>query len=113
MARRSFRYNAELGRMVEIVRSDDPRLHSVIGEIEPFFVPGTNEVIKSRAHMHDYMTKHNLVHFDPTNKAESDRYAQARDDQARRELIWENIDRLKHTGRVEFKGPRHNEDDSL
>lgn len=94
MSKRTFRYSKELDRMVEVIRSDDDRLHSVQGEIEPFLVPGTNLLIKSRAHMREYMHKHNLVHFDPTNKGESDRYALSRDDQARRELIWENVDRM-------------------
>lgn len=99
--------------MIEVIWSDDPRLHSIQGEIEPFISPRDGTVIRSRAHMRDYMAQHNLVHYDPTSRAEGDRYEQARDDQRRRELIWENVDRLKQTGRVEFKGPRHSEDDSL
>lgn len=111
MSRRTFRYNAELGRMVEVIRSDDERLHSVVGEIEPFISPRDGTVIRSRAHMREYMQQHNLVHFDPTNKGEKDRYAEARDDQQRRELLWENVDRLKNAGRVEFHGPRYTEDE--
>ena len=113
MSKRTFRYSAELGRMVEVIRSDDARLHSVQGEIEPFISPRDGTVIRSRAHMRDYMAQHNLVHYDPTNTAEKDRYAEQRDDQMRRELIWENVDRMKNTGRVEFRGPRYSEDDSL
>jgi len=91
--RRTFRYSKELDRMVEVIRSDDDRLHSVQGEIEPFISPRDGTVIRSRAHMRDYMERHNLVHFDPTNKGESDRYAQSHDDRALREQLWERVDK--------------------
>ena len=99
--------------MVEITPPDAPNGGYVQDDIEPFVSPRDGTIIKSRSQLRDYMGQHNLVHYDPSNKAEADRYAAARDDQARRELIWEGVDRLFHTGRVEFKGPRYNEDDSI
>ena len=112
MAKRTFRYDPVSGQMIEVIWSDDPRLHSIQGEIEPFISPRDGTVIRSRAHMRDYMAKHNLVHFDPTNKAESDRYEQGHKDRALREALWEHIDRLKATGRPpERNGPRYSEDE--
>jgi hypothetical protein len=92
--KRTFRYDPLSGQMIEVIWSDDPRLHSVVGEIEPFISPRDGTVIRSRAHMRDYMERHNLVHFDPTNKGESDRYAQSHGDRALREQLWERVDKM-------------------
>jgi hypothetical protein len=102
MPRRRFRYDPVLERMVEIADPAEVEAAYVQGDIEPFVSVVDGTLIKSRSHLRDYMGERNLVHYDPTNKAEVDRYASARQDTALREQLWENVDRMFATGR----GPR-------
>jgi len=94
MSKRTFRYDPVSGQMIEVIYPDDPRLHAVQGEIEPFISPRDGTLIKSRAHMREYMHQHSLVHYDPSNKGESDRYAQSHDTRALREQLWERVDKM-------------------
>jgi hypothetical protein len=95
MAKRKFRYDKATDSMVEVPLSEDfePSV-GIHGDIQPFISPRDGTVITSRAHMRDYMAKHNLVHFDPTMKREEDRYQKDRDDQALREQLYERVDKL-------------------
>lgn len=103
MPRRTFRYNKELDRMVEI--DVDPASvfgsHGIQNEIEPFVSPVDGTVIKSRSHLRAYMAEKNLVPYEEakTQKAELDRYAPKRDERAMRERLYEYVDRLVRTGR--------------
>jgi len=93
--KRRFRYSKELDALVEIPIDDgfEPTV-GIHGDIEPFISPRDGTVIKSRAHMRDYMAKHSLVHFDPTAKREEDRYASGHADRALREQLYERVDKL-------------------
>ena len=101
MSRRRFRYDPTLGQMVEI--NVDPSevfgLHAVHGEIQPFVSPVDGTVISSRSQLKEYMARKDLVHYDPTAKAEVDRYAEARAAKETRERLYEYVDRLVRTGR--------------
>jgi hypothetical protein len=101
MPRRSFRYDAASKTMVEVTPCDDvfARAHAVVGEIEPFISPRDGTLIKSRAHLREYMEKNDLVHYDPTMKREEDRYAASRAERETRERLYEYVDRLVRTGR--------------
>lgn len=81
--------------MVEIPIDDsfEPSV-GIHGDIEPFVSPRDGTIIKSRAHMRDYMAQHNLVHFDATMKREEDRYAKGHADRALREQLYERVDKL-------------------
>jgi len=95
MTRRRFRYSKELDAMVEIPISDDfEPVVGIHGEIEPFVSPRDGTIIKSKAHLRDYMAKHSLVHFDPSMKKEEDRYAKGHADRALREQLYERVDKL-------------------
>jgi hypothetical protein len=95
MARRRFIYDKETDSMVEVpLTSDFEPSVSIHGDIQPFVSPRDGTIIKSRAHMRDYMAKHNLVHFDPTAKREEDRYASGHADRALREQLYERVDKL-------------------
>src|SRR5262245_24432498 len=107
MPRRSFRYDPVSKSMVEIQKTssafDAP---DVVGDIEPFVSPVDGTIIKSRSHLRDYMGEKGLVHYDEVKDGQGkvvDRYAEARNDQAMRERMWEGLDRAQRTGR----GPRH------
>jgi len=93
--KRKFRYDRELDAMVEVPLSSDfePTV-SIHGDIQPFISPRDGTVIRSRAHMAEYMARHDLVHHDPTMKREEDRYAPARRDTQLRELMWEKVDKM-------------------
>jgi len=93
--KRRFRYDKESDSMVEIPLSDDfePTV-GIHGDIEPFRSPRDGTIIKSRAHMREYMAKHSLVHFDATAKREEDRYAKGHADRALQELLYEKVDKL-------------------
>jgi len=81
--------------MVEIPITDDfEPVVGIHGEIEPFMSPRDGTIIKSKAHLREYMAKHNLVHFDATMKREEDRYAKGREDRALREQLYERVDKL-------------------
>lgn len=101
MARRRFRYNRELDKMVEVPLDGDfePSI-SVHGEIEPFISPRDGTLIRSRAHLRDYMAKNDLVHYDEakTQQAEGDRYAASRDRQQMREMLWERVNKTFSMG---------------
>jgi hypothetical protein len=101
MPRRTFRYNKELDRMVEIPLAEEieGRL-SIHGEIEPFISPVDGTLIKSRSHLRDYMGERGLVHFSELkgNSREEDRYEQQRKDRALRELLWEGVSRTFSMG---------------
>ncbi len=100
MARRRFRYNRELDKFVEIIDSSGINESAYVqGDITPFVSVVDGVLIESRSQLRDYMGQRNLVHHDPTNKGEWDRYEKARDDQRRREMIWEGVDRVFSTGR--------------
>jgi hypothetical protein len=103
MPRRRFRYDRELDKMVEV--DVDPASvfegHAVIGEIEPFRSVVDGTLIRSRAQLKEYMARKNLVTYDPTAKAEGDRYEKARQDKEMHERLYEYVDRLVQTG----KGP--------
>jgi hypothetical protein len=93
--KRRFRYSKELDAMVEVpISADFEPTVGIHGDIEPFVSPRDGTVIKSRAHMRDYMAKHSLVHFDPTAKREEDRYASGHADRALREQLYERVDKL-------------------
>jgi len=84
---------------VEVSVPPDEVFTSVVGDIQPFVSPVDGAVISSRSQLRDYMERRDLVHYDPTRKAEADRYAEARADAALREQIWEGVDRALRTGR--------------
>jgi hypothetical protein len=95
MTKRRFRYSKELDAMVEVpISSDFEPTVGIHGDIEPFVSPRDGTIIKSRAHMQDYMARHNLVHFDPTMRREEDRYAKGHADRALQELLYEKVDKL-------------------
>lgn len=101
MARRTFRYNPALDRMVEIPRDDEIEARlSVHGEIEPFISPVDGTLIRSRAHLRDYMGQRGLVHFDELkgNTREGDRYEGERKDRALREMLWEKVSKTYSMG---------------
>ncbi len=87
--------------MVEIPTTDEANaLVSVHGEIEPFISPVDGTLIKSRAHLRDYMGERGLVHFDDLkgNTAAGDRYEEQRKSQALRELLWEGVSKTFSMG---------------
>jgi hypothetical protein len=92
---RRFRYDKELDAMVEVPVDDsfEPSV-GIHGDIQPFISPRDGTVIKSRAHMREYMAKHNLVHFTPGMQREEDRYQKGRDERALREQLYERVDKL-------------------
>ena len=81
--------------MIEVPISDDfqPTVN-IHGDIEPFVSPVDGTVIRSRAHMQDYMARRDLIHYDPSIKREEDRYASGRKDVQMRELLWEKVDKM-------------------
>jgi hypothetical protein len=82
--------------MVEIpLQSDFEPQVSIHGEITPFRSPVDGTIIKSKAHLAEYMAKKGLRLKEPgSNSRVEDRYAKAHQDQAMRELIYENVDRM-------------------
>jgi hypothetical protein len=76
--------------------SDTPAIQ---GDIEPFRSVVDGTIISSRSQLRSYMAQRDLVPYDPTIKAEVDRYAAPRAEAATREQLWENVDRLVRTGR--------------
>jgi hypothetical protein len=95
MTRRRFRYSKELDAMVEIpVDTDYEPVVGIHGEIQPFVSPRDGTIIKSKAHLREYMAKHSLVHHDPSMKKVEDRYAQGHADRALREQLYERVDRM-------------------
>jgi hypothetical protein len=84
---------------VEVSIPPEEVFTSVAGDIQPFVSPVDGTVISSRSQLRDYMGQRNLVHYDPTRKAEVDRYEAPRQDAALREQIWEHVDRMITTGR--------------
>jgi hypothetical protein len=97
--RRRFRFDESLQRLVEVSVPPDEALVAVVGDIQPFVSPVDGTVISSRSQLRDYMERRDLVHYDPTRKAEADRYATSRQDTALREMLWEGVDRALRTGR--------------
>ena len=76
------------------------RLHGIVGDIEPFRSPRDGTVIRSRAHLQDYMARHDLVTYDPGIAANGQRSLaeRQRDARARRELMWEKLNRTFSMG---------------
>jgi hypothetical protein len=100
MGRRTFRYDKATGEMKEVFyESAEPGTPAVQGDIEPFRSVVDGTIIRSNSHLRSYMAEKNLVHYDPTAKAEVDRYAVARQDKETRERLYEYVDRLVRTGR--------------
>jgi hypothetical protein len=101
MARRTFRYDSGLGSLVEVVPHDSPRFHDVIGDesgFTPFRSVYDGTTITSRSQLRKYMAERSLVHYDPHNKGEYDRYADERKDRAMRELLWEELNKTFSMG---------------
>jgi len=100
MARRYFRYDKNTGEMREVfhepVEQESP---AVQGDIKPFRSVVDGKIIESRAGLRSYMAEKGLVTYDPTAKAEVDRYAEARAAKETRERLYEYVDRLCRTGR--------------
>jgi len=96
MTRRRFRYDPDSETMVEIpLQSDFEPQVSIHGEITPFRSPVDGTVIKSKAHLAEYMARKGLRLKEAGSSARvEDRYQTKRDDQAMRELIYENVDRM-------------------
>lgn len=107
MPRRTFRFDAALGKLVEIhrVRSEFS-VPGVIGDIQPFVSPIDGTVISSRSQLRDYMGERDLVLYDEakTQQAHQDRYEAARKDTALRERLWEGLDRA-HQGKRPGRSP--------
>jgi hypothetical protein len=100
MSRRHFRYDKETGTMKEVFYGPaEFNTPAIQGEITPFRSVVDGTVIESRTQLREYMDRKGLVHYDPTAKAEVDRYKASREDAATREQLWENVDRLVRTGR--------------
>ena len=79
MSKRTYRYDKETGRMVEVTNERRPlnRSAHVIGDIEPYQAVGPEygKVITSRSHHREYLRQHNLIevgnekkYFDGTKK---------------------------------------------
>ena len=109
MAKRTFRWDATTGELVEVAsREAMENSFGIVGELAPFISPITGEVIRSKAHLRDHMAKHDVEHYDPTRKREYDRYDEQRKRTATRELMWEAMSRIERTGRGlrdNFVGP--------
>lgn len=103
MARRRFRYNRELGRMVEITFDSDfdVAAPAVRDDIAPFVSPIDGSMINSQSALRDHMGQHGVVHYDEVkgHKVE-DRYAAERERRAFREQLWEATDRAIRTGKA-------------
>lgn len=84
--------------MLEVTDELSVRSHFVVGEIEPFISVRDGTLIRSRTDMNEYMKRHDLVHFDPSNKAVSDRYEEGRQQRAMREQLWEGVSRTFSMG---------------
>lgn len=102
MARRTFRYDPRVDKMVEITDAPvESASASVLGDFAPFVSPVDGTVISGRAQYRAYMAERGLVPYEEakTQKAEGDRYENKRAEQRVREQMWENVDRLVRTGR--------------
>ena len=101
MGRRTWRWDRELGRLIEVTPQEVGGQHFVRGELTPFVSPIDGTVIDSRAKYEDHCRKHNVI---PTqelqgNTREYDRYQADRDRRALRERLWEGVDRAHNQRR--------------
>lgn len=91
MARRRFRYDPELGKLVEVEYVDDGPTQMVHGDIPAFISPLDGTVVEGRRQYEDHMRKHNVVPFEAGDEKPKPRPKE--DPRPRRELIWELVDR--------------------
>ena len=91
MPRRRFRYDPERKEMVEVRLDEDPVVqHYVCGDIPPFVSPLDFSVVEGRRDYENHMKKHNVVPFEAGSEKRS---PPKLDPTARREAIWESVDR--------------------
>ena len=100
MARRTFRYNRELDRMVEITPEVLAATHAVHGDIPEFVSPIDGTVIRGRAQYEDHCARYNVI---PTVELEGqgkviDRYAAERERRELREMLWQGVDAMRNGG---------------
>ena len=103
MTRRSFRYDPTIGEMVEIQR-DDVSLagHYVCGDIPAFVSPLDGSLVEGRKAYENHLKKHDVR---PLEAGEEKRLPPKPDPTARRELIWEAVDRsIQHARQGKYRG---------
>ena len=96
MARRRFRYDKTLDRMVEIPLQDEPDdVFMVHGDIPAFVSPLDGKTVEGRRAYHDHMRRHNVVPYEAGSEKVRPEGRTPQDRQALREQIWERVDRVK------------------
>jgi len=98
MPRRRFRYDPELKEMVEIHYVDEGSsdFPMVQGDIPAFVSPLDGTVVEGKRAYYDHMQKHGVVPFEAGDEKKNQPPkpgSTARERQALREHLWENVDR--------------------
>ena len=103
MARRSFRYDPIVCEMVEITPDDKPIVgHYVCGDIPAFVSPLDGSLVEGRKAYENHLKKHDVR---PLEAGDEKRSPPKPDPSARRELIWEAVDRsIQHARQGKYRG---------
>jgi hypothetical protein len=91
MSRRTFVYDRQQDKMVEVTREADPfAIHYAHGDIPAFRSPVDGSMVEGRRQYEEHMKKHCVVPFE----AGSEKVTPPQPDpRPRRELLWELVDR--------------------